>query len=167
VIKYLEYAGIKVISLTGDKASENCKFIRMHQFSGDPKTTVHTVLNKYSVEEWYIFFFSDVPHLIKTNGKCWSNSFSHSCTRPLWINGKHISWEHLRRIYNRRSSAGLSLIPKITLEHINLHSYSRMRVNLAAKVLSKSVADALYTMLIVTQLKLRDLFDKWTDFLIY
>ena len=49
------------------------------------------------------------------------------------INDQHISWEHLRRLYKRRSS-GLTLLPKLTLEHLNLNSYSQMRVNLAAQV---------------------------------
>ena len=50
------------------------------------------------------------------------------------IRDQHISWEHLRRLYKRRSSSGLTLLPKLTLEHLNLNSYSRMRVNLAAQV---------------------------------
>ena len=54
----------------------------------------------------------------------------HFCEQ---INDQHISWEHLRRLYKHRSS-GLTLLPKLTLEHLNLNSYSRMRVNLAAQV---------------------------------
>ncbi len=53
----------------------------------------------------------------------------------LQINGQHVSWEHLRRVYNRsRTTSGLSLLPKLTREHMDLNSYSRMRVNLAAQV---------------------------------
>ncbi len=47
--------------------------------------------------------------------------------------GKHISWEHLVRVYNQsKSSSGLSLLP------VQLTSYSRMRVNLAAQVCTHS-----------------------------
>lgn len=39
--------------------------------------------------------------------------------------------------------SGLKLLPKLTYEHINVTSFSAMRVNLAAKVLSSSVAAVL------------------------
>ena len=153
VIRTLECAGFKVISITGDGASQNRKFFRMHQLASESTSTVtHKVRNPYSKEDWNLFFFVDIPHLLKTVRNCWSNSFGHSHSRALWvsrvhnkcsvytygyycgqINDQHISWEHLRRLYKRRSS-GLTLLPKLTLEHLNLNSYSRMRVNLAAQV---------------------------------
>ena len=51
------------------------------------------------------------------------------------INGQHNSWEHLRKLYNRKqSTSGLNLLQKLTFEQVNLNSYSRMRVNLAVQV---------------------------------
>jgi len=50
------------------------------------------------------------------------------------IRDQHISWDHVRRIYKHRSSTGLTFLPRLTLEHLNPNSYSRMRVNLAAQV---------------------------------
>ena len=38
---------------------------------------------------------------------------------------------------------GLHLLPKITTDHVNLTSYSVMRVNLAAQVLSSTMANVL------------------------
>ena len=53
--------------------------------------------------------------------------------------GKHISWEHLVRVYNQsKSSSGLSLLPRLKKDHVQLTSYSRMRVNLAAQVCTHS-----------------------------
>ena len=50
-------------------------------------------------------------------------------------NGKYISWLHLSSIYNKCTArSGLSLLPKLKLEHIRLNSYSRMRVYLAVQV---------------------------------
>ena len=37
----------------------------------------------------------------------------------------------------------LSFLPKLTFDHINLNAYSKMRVNLAAQVLSATVAAVL------------------------
>ena len=42
-----------------------------------------------------------------------------------------------------RFGAGINQLPKITPDHINLTSFSKMKVNLAAQVLSKTVALAL------------------------
>ena len=52
------------------------------------------------------------------------------------VNGKYIEWGHL---YERLSttyiqSFGLSVLPKLKLEHVKLTGFSRMRVDLAAQV---------------------------------
>ena len=53
--------------------------------------------------------------------------------------GLFILWKHVKNLYDKTSgmavqSKGLSLLPKLKLEHIQLTSYSRMRVDLAAQV---------------------------------
>lgn len=83
VIRSLEYAGFKVISITCDKAASNRKLFKMHSLEKGSFT--YKVRNPYSEDKRDIFFFSDVPHLIKTVRNCWSNSFSHSNKRPLWV----------------------------------------------------------------------------------
>lgn len=53
----------------------------------------------------------------------------------LQINGKHISWQHLRDLYRKcQTETGLTIIKKIKWEHLVLTSYSRMRVDLAVQV---------------------------------
>ena len=105
-----------------------------------------------------VFFFSDPPHLIKTTRNCWSSS-----SRSLWVgtditcnlnvysggmvcitvdlsllqcNGKPILWSHLQALYKQdtEQGAGLRLLPKLKFEHVNLTSFSKMRVDLAAQV---------------------------------
>ena len=50
--------------------------------------------------------------------------------------GKYVSWSHLYSLYKNDSGkgSGLSLIPKLKFEHLNLTSFSKMRVDLAAQV---------------------------------
>ena len=47
-----------------------------------------------------------------------------------------ISWDHFKDTYHksRVSNSGLVLLPKIKYEHIQLTSFSKMRVDLAAQV---------------------------------
>ena len=89
VVRHLETAGLKVISLTGDKGSCNPKFFRMHhkttKTAGSDSDVVYKVKNPFSCEERDIYFISDVPHLIKTVRNAWSNSFGHNQARALWV----------------------------------------------------------------------------------
>ena len=55
------------------------------------------------------------------------------------INGKTIEWKHLRDLYHKfhsmaMQSAGLSLVPKLKMEHTELTSFSQMWVDLFAQV---------------------------------
>ena len=60
-------------------------------------------------------------------------SFSIQC------DGKDLRWKHILDLYYRntwavRSTPGLSLLPKLTFEHVMLTSFSKIRVDLAAQV---------------------------------
>ena len=170
-IKRLESCGFKVVALTADGASCNRKFFKMHGAGG---SLVYKTNNPFSPEGRKIYFFSDVPHLIKTVRNCWSNSFGHNMTRVLevngssciiisdsckymhayimQINGQQISWQHLVDLYHRHRGtgdvpvSGLSMLKKIKYEHIQLTSYSKMRVDLAAQVRSYALSVAMSLM---------------------
>ena len=83
VVRNLEVIGFKVVGLTADSASCNRSFFQMH--STTQKELVHKVHNPFSDESRDIFFFSDVPHLLKTARNAFANSFGHSNTRKLWV----------------------------------------------------------------------------------
>ena len=66
------------MSLTGDGCSANRKFFRMHKMVAvnvDSSKPTHKICNPFSNEECFIYFFVDVPHLLKTIRNYWSNSF--------------------------------------------------------------------------------------------
>ena len=52
--------------------------------------------------------------------------------------GQEISWQHIWELYERNfrstTNCGVPMVHKLTLEHINLTSFSKMRVDLAAQV---------------------------------
>ena len=58
----------------------------------------------------------------------------------MWNNGDELLLGHIASMYHQDQQNGLHLLPRLTFDHIKLNSYSIMRVNLAAQVLSKSVA---------------------------
>ncbi len=73
-------------------------------------------------------------------------------------NFKFILWQHIKDLYEKVkemavASNGLTLLPKLTYEHIYLTSYSKMRVDLAAQVKCAHVyvcTKLLYTCMSVT-----------------
>ena len=69
VICQLEIIGLKVICITGDGASPNRKFIRMHNTG-----LVYKTPNQFSKEKRFVYFISNPPHLVKTVCNCWSHS---------------------------------------------------------------------------------------------
>ena len=83
VVRNLELTGFQVLAMTADGVSFNRNFFQIHRDSR--KNLVHKVKNRYADEDRYIFFFSDVPHLLKTARNCLANSFAHQKTRQLWV----------------------------------------------------------------------------------
>ena len=54
--------------------------------------------------------------------------------------GNEISWEHVERFYEIDSQLPIQMTPKLTQKHIDPPAFTAMHVNLAAQVLSHSVA---------------------------
>ena len=118
-----------VCATVSDGASPNRKFYELHaalvgeEFSVD---VVHRTTNLFAPTR-YIYFFSDAPHLLKTARNCLFNSVERI-------------WKHISALYHADLEQGLHQLPKITPDHINLTSFSKMKVNLAAQVLSNTMA---------------------------
>ena len=123
---------MKVVGATFDGATNNRRMIKLHDTSA---ALTHKVKNIHSNDGARdIFFFSDPPHLIKTTRNCWASK-----CRFLWVchNNYTLSWQHLVDLYEGDAGkcSGLTLLPKLKFEHINLTSFSKMRVDLAAQVI--------------------------------
>ena len=83
---YLEQINLHVVAATADGASPNRRFFKMHKFlQGDSQATVvYRAKNIHSKDHRFIYFFADVPHLIKTARNCLSSSGSGRATRYMW-----------------------------------------------------------------------------------
>ncbi|XP_077999383.1 uncharacterized protein LOC144452207 [Glandiceps talaboti] len=140
-VEVLELAGFKVLASTSDGASPNRRFYALHGNVNNDVT--YKTMNIFAEDGRDIYFFSDVPHLIKTTRNCWANSGSHSKKRLLW-NGEHIVWKTVEELYKADlERGGLFLCHKLKYEHIYLTSFARMKVKYATQVLSTTVANAI------------------------
>ena len=79
VVEALEFNGLPVLSLTSDGASPNRRFYGL--CSVEDKT--HMTRNPFADRDLY--FFCDLPHLMKTTRNCLSNSGTHSKSRNLVV----------------------------------------------------------------------------------
>nr|XP_006814580.1 PREDICTED: uncharacterized protein LOC102809633 [Saccoglossus kowalevskii] len=141
-IEVLEMYDFKVMVSTSDGASPNRRFYKIHQSEDPEELITYRTPNHYADDGRFLYFMSDVPHLIKTTRNCWANSVSHNNKRLLW-NGDHIVWKTLEDLYRADlERGGLFLCHKLKYEHIHLTSFSRMKVKYAAQVLSSTVANA-------------------------
>lgn len=92
VVRNLEICDLKVMALSCDGASPNRSFFAIHSASSSKGTVPgYKTKNRYSNDERYIYFISDVPHLMKTARNCWSHSFAHGSHRPMWVRLSPIS----------------------------------------------------------------------------
>ena len=79
------------VAFACDGATPNRKFFKMH---GNGSKLIYKTPNIYSDDPGgEIYFFADVPHLLKTTRNCWSNSFAHLWSRALWVGDIIISIE--------------------------------------------------------------------------
>jgi len=153
-IDIIESIGLHVRALTADGASPNRKFFRIHKFNDGGNVGEHGVvywtwnLCCLFKETRMLYFVCDQPHLVKTARNNIENSHGNKKTRNLLYRGKEIGWHHILSVYEwdlgiARGAIGLRMGHKLREEHVNLNPRSRMRVNLAAQVLSSTVANML------------------------
>ena len=135
-ISICELNSLKVLAVTCDDASPNRKLFRMHfamtkedDMNPDANVTYRTV-NLFRSEKCFIYFISDVPHLMKTTRNCLYNSGKDRYTRYMWENGMFILWNHISDIFYEDGECGLHILPKLLNEHIKLTPYSKRNVRL-------------------------------------
>ena len=78
-VSRLECLGLKVMGLCCDGLAANCRLFSLHSDSN-----AHKVVNPFSDENRFLYFFTDPPHLLKTVRNAWANP-----KRPLWVCSSH------------------------------------------------------------------------------
>ena len=134
------HAQLNALFICCDGASPNRKFFSLH--SENHNSTLHKILNPCSIDGDYLYFISDPPHILKTARNCFANSHCHKRSRQLW-NGGDISWKYVVKLFEEHCTGAFRLCPKLTEQHVHLTAFANMKVNLAAQVMSNTVANAL------------------------
>lgn len=142
VIEAMEMSGLKVLCVVCDGARSNRSFFNLccREDSDQVEGVTWKTKNIYSEEDENgqrdLFFISDVPHLLK----CLRNNFSED---KLWRKGQWISWTAVKKLYYQHKDRTFRKACKLRAEHIELNNFSKMKVYLAAQVMSETVAQNL------------------------
>ena len=128
---------LHVIAAVSDGASPNRSFYRMHKnISGVESQVVYRTENIFR-PGFYLWFFADAPHLLKTTRNCIYHSGNAKHSRLLWNDGHDIIWKRFAKIVEDQLI--LKDTVKLTDDHIRLTPYSAMNVKLATQTLSETV----------------------------
>ena len=68
------------------------------------------------------------------------------------VNDKPVQWRYVTEFYYFDQANAIRMAPKLHDKHINLPPFASMRVNLAAQILSRSVAAGISTLCILGHL---------------
>lgn len=132
VIKEVEEAGVKIISLTGDGLPAN---VVAYETLGARFDLSQPYFQSPTYPDQRIFIIFDPSHMLKLVRKHFaSNSIHH--------NGQLVDWNLLDILVKKQSSDNFNLCNKLTIHHINWHQ-KPMNVRLAAETISDSVANTL------------------------
>jgi hypothetical protein len=165
--KALEALGLKVRCWACDGAATNRTFFSFHKKLGlDYNGVTYSTVNRCDKSR-QIYFICDVPHLIKTVRNNLENSHGHLNSKNLVKGGVEISWAHIvSTAQEDKNKRDLNKLYKIGDEHIHLSPQLRMRVKLAAQVLSTTMSHALIARnkpeLLATA-EFCQIFDSWFD----
>ena len=127
--------GVTVTSITTDGASSNLAMFRELGASTDPNA-LQSFFPHPSNNAHKIHIFLDVCHMLKL--------VRNTLASQTLINGdgKHIKWQYVEELHKLQEGEGLKAAHKLRTPHIEWQRL-KMKVNLAAQVISNSVGNAL------------------------
>jgi hypothetical protein len=99
-----------------------------------------------------IYLLYDFPHLLKLIRNNLLKRYFIITDRRTKIE-KNIKWAYINQFRRRDRNCALRMAPKLTQGHFKLKDYSKMKVKLAAQVLSHSVYAGMMTMIRMKRLK--------------
>jgi len=152
--------GLFVRCLVCDHGATNVAAVKKLGFSHESSST----FLQFEGVPHRVYVVFDVPHLLK-------NVRNNLQRHDIQIDDGTAYWKHIEQFYHLDKISPIRLAPKLTDRHINITCTNKMRVSLAAQVLSHSVAAGIKMRVKTNELllplhSLPTLWKIWTNFLI-
>ena len=129
-IDRLTSVGLSVKVTICDQGSNNRKFVDLCGVTLEKPYFTH------NNQKIYVMY--DPPHLLKSiRNNLKSSGFIYK--------GEKVKWDYVSQFYEKDVKSKLRLAPKLTDDHLETPPFAKMRVPLAAQVLSHSVAAGINT----------------------
>lgn len=110
------------------------------------KSTLQHYIQHPSSPQHRLYFMADSPHLLKNVRNCLLNQsiiLPASTVSSFHLPTDHVSLDHVHNLITIQDDKQLKLTPSLTKAHVSPGQYQKMRVNMAAAVLSHTCASAL------------------------
>ena len=131
-VEKLPGIGLSVKAMICDQGSNNRSFVETLE-----KVSLAKPYIIYGDEKVFVFY--DPPHLLK-------NIRNNFMKHGFLYNGVPIQWQYIVQFYTFDKANNIRMAPKLSEKHVTLPPFTAMRVNLAAQVMSHSVAAGLSTL---------------------
>jgi hypothetical protein len=99
-----------------------------------------------SYPEQDLYFFADIPHLLKNIRNCLLVNdilLPNETVKEFELRSKTVSISHIRKLIEIQEKSNFKLAPSLSRKHVEPKQYEKMKVNIAAQLLSHSTASAL------------------------
>lgn len=139
-VNVLDENGFTVDYVMFDGATTNRSFTNMI-LNDNPRSQNFTATSIFDSNH-KIYVIQDVKHVIKTlrnNIEASKQQNKNSNGRYLVLNGRAIIWEHFEDAFKFNIQNGIRIHKKLTKEHIEITSASKMRNGLAEEVLDRNM----------------------------
>ena len=123
-------AGFKIIGVVFDQEPNQMSFLRNNGISANN--------SKLILDKTELSVILDPPHLLKNTR---NNLMNYNI--KFGQDQKTAKWQHLLMLFREENANSLKLEPRLTAAHLMLNSFSKMRVNYAAQLFSRSVSVAI------------------------
>ncbi|KAL9695719.1 hypothetical protein quinque_015004 [Culex quinquefasciatus] len=139
MLQALSEAGVQIVALTFDGTSTNIAMANNLGCNLKPDDPSFSTSFRHPCEDRNVYVLLDACHMLKLV----RNTFASQGT--LTTDTGEVRWDFVEMLHNKQKLHGQKLAPKLTEKHVKFENTKR-RVNLAAQVLSNSVAEALQTL---------------------
>ena len=145
IVQSLGSFGINVRAVVSDMGASNQAMWRVAGVASGRENLKFSIPHPF-IPEQDLYFLADIPHLLKNIRNCLLaqdivlpcdtvNEFELPC--------RVVSVKHVRKLIEIQDNSAFKIAPSLSLKHVEPKQFEKMKVNVAAQLLSHSTASAL------------------------
>jgi hypothetical protein len=145
IIESLAGCNINVRAVVSDMGAGNRAMWKIAGITAN-RDRVQSSIPHPSFPEQDLYFFADIPHLLKNIRNCMLANdilLPTEIVREFELKSKTVSIKHVHKLIEIQENSNFKLAPSLSKKHVEPKQYEKMKVNIAAQLLSHSTASAL------------------------